>query len=109
MTAAIHMRPVFVLVAAMAVADASPRSSAPRAPSGDAVGALSQWTRKLLDKQEELWREQQAAWQRRLTRGGRPPNGAIYVGTMSMPVIGRQTFMLRVLNGQRCQIVLIGP
>merc|ERR1712224_1097494 len=26
-----------------------------------------------------------------------------------MPVIGSQTFMLRVLGRQRCQIVLIGP
>ena len=39
----------------------------------------------------------------------RPPTGAVYVGTMKMPVIGRQTFMLRLLGWQRCQIVLIGP
>ena len=103
-----------LLLATLAAVEASPQQlPAPRVSHATAAdttaNALSQWTRKLWDKQQEVFREQQVAWQRRLDRNGRPPVGAIYVGTMKMPVIGRQTFMLRVLDRQRCQIVLIGP
>lgn len=37
-----------------------------------------------------------------------PPKGAIYVGVMNMPVIGRQTFALRILGRNSAQIILIG-
>ena len=59
----------------------------------------------------ELLRRQEEQWRGRLHQlnSARPPPGAVYVGTMNMPVIGRQTFVLRLLGRQRCQIVLIGP
>ena len=71
------------------------------------TSSFTSWTSAWTRKNEELWRRQEELW-RRLDRGARPPAGAIYVGTMNMPVIGRQTFMLKVLGRQRCQITLIG-
>lgn len=37
-----------------------------------------------------------------------PPKGAVYCATVRMPVIGRQSFMLRVLSRSRARIVLQG-
>ena len=37
-----------------------------------------------------------------------PAVGATYVGTMSMPILGRQTFMIRVLTRSHAQITLVG-
>ena len=37
-----------------------------------------------------------------------PAVGATYVGTMSMPILGKQTFMIRVLTRSHAQITLVG-
>jgi len=80
-------------------------STLPPAGSGGGVGA---WTRNIWNRQEAAWRQRRDQWCLQLDRSARPPTGAVYVGVMKMPVIGKQTFMLRVLGRQRCQIVLIG-
>jgi hypothetical protein len=112
-----------LLLAVVAAAGTQP-------PAGGSIGA---WTKQLWQRRDDIWRQHEEQW--RLRHGSRrPPNGAhdsaalrpytsspptaladaacagaVYVGTMKMPVIGRQTFMLRVLSWHRCQIVLIGP
>ena len=70
--------------------------------------SLTTWTEKLTGNIMTWRHSQEESWRHRLDRGARPPTGAIYVGTMNMPVIGRQTFVLKVLGRQRCQITLIG-
>ena len=93
-----------LLLPAVLVAAASGPSPAP--PSLSTATWRSFW-----QSREQLWREQEARWRQRLLDrgGGKPQAGAVYTRTLNMPVIGRQTFMLRVLGRQRCQIVLIGP
>lgn len=72
--------------------------------SNQLAGRLRAWTQK----NEKLWRQHEAMWRHRRTPSFRPPSGAVYVGTMHMPVIGKQSFVLKIRSRQRCQITLIG-
>ena len=91
--------------AALAVAALAAAAGAAPAPE------KSSWHAKLWDRQEGFWRQPfggpLAVW-RPQPGVALPPKGAMFVGTMNMPVIGRQTFALRVLGKNSAQIILIG-
>ena len=84
---------------------ASTDASNRRCEEANSLSGVTTWLRQ----QTEEWRRHEQALRLRLDSNNRPPPGAIYVATVNMPVIGSQTFMLRVTERQRCQIVLIGP
>ena len=78
--------------------------------------ASESWAAKLRQRQESALQKHcpqiasaftRVPW-RRAEPGLLPPVGATYVGTMRMPVIGRQTFLLRILSRSRAQITLVG-
>ena len=83
----------------LAVAEASVL----RHPQASADGA----TRRLRQQRDKLWEQGGLLW-KRLEERRQPPNGALYAATVGMPVIGKQTFMLRVLSRPRGKITLRG-
>ena len=94
-------------IVALIAATSSPRAlaSSSKDSSGTTLKGLATWFRQ----QHEEWQWHESRWLRRLDRAGRPPTGAVYMATVKMPVIGSQTFMLRLTGRNRCQIVLSGP
>ena len=80
-----------------------------RVPTWVAAGtpwALSSWSTLVRDR-ELLWKQRDALWFAVHKERG-PTVGTLYIGSMKMPVIGQQTFMLRILSRSRAQIVLMG-
>ena len=55
-----------------------------------------------------LFKSHRDAWQLLLSRPPAPTVGALYVGSMRMPVIGQQTFMLRITGRHSARIILRG-
>jgi hypothetical protein len=95
------MPPIFAALLAVATAavvvDGSSRHSSEHI-------AASSLLDKLRQKQEALWTRQMFV---RLGHQAGPPR-ATYEGTMNMPVIGRQTFRVRFMGGNRARITLKG-
>ena len=68
----------------------------------------------------KLWRQQEDAWKtgwlkrrNELFGGGDrrrylPPKGAVYVGTINLPILGMQTFMMTIVSRSVVRITLTG-
>ena len=94
-------RALTLSVAALVLAAASgaPRSSVPPAKQSPST-ALHSWTKR-------LWRQHvEDKWSH--GRNKLPPTGALYVGQMKLPILGQQTFMLRIVSRTKAKITLHG-
>ena len=71
-------------------------------PAGSSTTGLPSWTHLLREQSHELWSRHAAR------REAGPAVGALYVGAIHMPIIGMQTFMLKIVSRHRARIILVG-
>ena len=100
--------PLLLLFAAAAL-QSSPAAAGPPSASSGGESWHSRWWRQQQDNFFLNHGHRLALWPPHANSAKNlPPKGAIYVGVMNMPVIGRQTFALRILGRNSAQIILIG-
>ncbi|KAL1500201.1 hypothetical protein AB1Y20_012870 [Prymnesium parvum] len=64
---------------------------------------LEAWTHKLQRQQEQMWRSVT-----RRTGATRVPTGAVYSCTVHLPIVGEQSFVLRIDSHRLARIILKG-
>ena len=72
-----------------------------------ATSRIEKWSQKLWQRHEELWKKRELLFAARDDLQ-LPPNGAVYVGHMKLPLLGEQTFMLRIESRSSARITLVG-
>ena len=93
-----HELGLYAVTLVLAAVSGAPPSQAP--PKQSTTTAHQSWTKKLWQKHES---------HRNLLFGRRlPPPGALYVGHMKLPILGQQTFMLRIVSHTKAKITLHG-
>jgi len=94
---------LILLQSSLSPAASSSSSSTPTSRSNQAP--TNPWSALL--PHDQFWKQQKLLW-RSLRKDWAPSVGSLFVGSMKMPVIGRQTFMLRIISRTRAQIILAG-
>lgn len=91
-----------LLIAAMTAGGNAPTTT--KTNTDKAGGTLQAWTHRLQQQQQALLQQTDKLFgNQRL-----PPSGALYVGHIKLPILGQQTFMLRIVSRTRAKIILVG-
>ena len=83
------------------------KTKAGHSAASHARSPLKKWSHRLWQRHEELWKKREMLFAAG-DRAQLPPNGAVYVGHMKLPILGQQTFMLRIESQSSARITLDG-